>query len=132
MRLARAEADALRGRLAEAEAEHVKALARVAILEAGILDEQAVAVRHAVARPAYGPYAAARSEDRRVLAAEQAAAAARADALRAELAAAHAEFKKLEKLIEWEEARAMDAARVREQAELDEIATMRAARRMER
>ncbi|MBL8549621.1 MAG: flagellar FliJ family protein [Hyphomonadaceae bacterium] len=128
MRLARAEADAVRARLAEAQDAHVRALSRIALLEAGLIEEQGVAARSDIARPAYGPYAAARAEDRRVLNADERAFAAQADALRAELVAAHQEMKKFERLIELEEAREAEAERMREQAELDEIATMRAGR----
>ena len=106
----------------------MRALSRIALLEAGLVEEQDVAARHAIARPAYGPYAAARADDRRVLNAEERAFAAHADALRAELVAAHMEMKKFERLIEMEEAREAEAERAREQAEMDEIATMRAGR----
>jgi flagellar export protein FliJ len=128
MRLARAEADALRGLLSDAEAAHVKSMARIALLEAGIVDEQAVARRHAPAW-SYGAYAGARAEDRRTLTAEEAACAHDAEALRAELAAAYREFKKFERLVEWDAARAAEAERAREQAEMDEAATLRAGRR---
>ena len=128
MRLARAEADAVRARLLEAQDAHVRALSRIALLDAGLIEERAAAERHEIARPAYGPYAAARADDRRVLTAEERALAAQGDMLRAELAAAHAEMKKFERLIELEAAREAEAERMRELAQMDEIATMRAGR----
>jgi flagellar export protein FliJ len=130
MRLARAEADALRGRLSEAEAAHVRALGRIALLEAGLVDEQAIAARQALAWSTYGAYAAARADDRRALNADEAAFAREADALRAQLAAAFIEFKKFEQLIALDEARAAEAERAREQTEMDEAAAMRAGRRL--
>lgn len=129
IKLARAEVDVVQRALAEAERQHARALKRIADLDTGIASEQAIAAKSASAWSTYGSYAAARADDRRALTTEEEAYAQHERLLRTRLSDAHVELKKLERLAELEAARENEAERMREQAELDETATMRAARK---
>ncbi|MGE0830165.1 MAG: flagellar FliJ family protein [Hyphomonadaceae bacterium] len=129
IRLAKEEVEIARRALAEAEALHRRARERIADLEAGIVSEQKEAAANALALSTYGAYAAARAEDRRVLTTDETAYSQHAAVLRERLAEAHVELKKLERLAELQAERESEAERKRDLAELDEIATARAARK---
>lgn len=92
--------------------------------------EQQAALKDYESARAYGGYAVAAVATRRALDSEGDIIAAEIDRLRALIGAALIESRKFERLIELEEAREKAARDKRETAELDEFATMRAARRM--
>ena len=94
--------------------------------EQTILSEQKAARRDYESTRAYGGYASAAIAVRRALAAERDTIGQEIDRLRTLIGEAHVETRKFERLIELEEERASIAAAKRENAELDEFATMRA------
>ena len=77
---------------------------------------------------AYGGYAVAAIAIRKALDAERVLIGQEIDRLRALIAEAHTEVRKFERLIELEEQREKAKRAKREDAELDEFATLRAGR----
>ena len=96
--------------------------------EATIRSEQQIALKDYESTRAYGGYAVAAVATRRAIEAERDIVAAEIDRLRSLITAALVESRKFERLIELEEAREKAARAKRENAELDEFATLRAAR----
>ncbi|MGE3248943.1 MAG: flagellar FliJ family protein [Hyphomonadaceae bacterium] len=129
IRLAKEEVEIVRRALADAEGAHQRALQRIAALSTDIQREQEEALKAMSAWSTYGGYAAARAQDRRLLNDEERATADHALVLRARLAEAHVELKKLEKLAELRAAREAEGERKREQDALDEAAVLRAGRK---
>lgn len=101
---------------------------RIAGHDQAIAHEQALAQRDYEASRVFGGYAAAAIQRRLAMISEGAMIAADIEQIRALITAAHVEARKFERLIELEEARAKVKAEQRESAELDDFATMRAAR----
>ena len=128
LKLAQRDLETLRRALAEQIARQTAVQDRIQGHEQTILDEQKAALRDYESGRAYGGYAAAALSVRRALAGELETIGQEIDRLRALIAEAHVETRKFERLIELEEARAKVAAAKRENAELDEFATLRAGR----
>jgi len=128
LKLARADLENLRRALADQIAHEAAVVHRILGHEQTIRSEQAFAQRDYESARAYGGYAAAAIAVRRALDAERALIAQEIDRLRRHIAEAHVEARKFERLIELEEARAKAARDKSENAELDEMATMRSAR----
>jgi flagellar export protein FliJ len=128
LKLARRDLETLRRALAEQISRQTAIQDRILGHEQTIKDEQKAALRDYESARAYGGYAAAALAIRRALAAESEAIGEEIGRLRTHIAEAHVETRKFERLIELEEERARKAMDKRENAELDEFATMTAAR----
>jgi flagellar export protein FliJ len=129
LKLARRDLETLRRALAEQIARQTAIQDRILGHEQTILDEQRAALRDYESGRAYGGYAAAALAVRRALAAEHERIGVEINRLRALIAEAHVETRKFERLIELEEARLKMQREKREDAALDEMATMRLGRR---
>jgi len=129
LKLARRDLETLRRALAEQIARQTALQDRILGHEQTIKDEQRAALRDYESGRAYGGYAAAAIAVRRALAAEHESVGVEIDRLRALIAEAHVETRKFERLIELEEARLKVQREKREDAALDEMATMRLGRR---
>jgi len=129
LKLARRDLETLRRALAEQIARQTALQDRILGHEQTIKDEQRAALRDYESGRAYGGYAAAAIAVRRALAAEHESVGVEIDRLRALIAEAHVETRKFERLIELEEARMKVQREKREDAALDEMATMRLGRR---
>lgn len=128
IRLARFKVEELQKQMAEIDRARASLNDQIARLEASVPEEQAEAAKSREGFLAYGSYAQAvikRKENIRLSLAE---VEGQADAIRSRLETAFQELKKYELLEERRLARIEDAVRSAEQAELDEIAQMRAAR----
>ena len=128
LKIARSDLEALRRALADQIAKEVNLAERIQGHEQTMCSEQTFARRDYESAPAYGGYAIAVIVVRRALAAEQAVIGEETERLRALIAEALTEVRKFERLIELEVEREKAASRKRENAELDEFATIRAAR----
>jgi flagellar protein FliJ len=128
LKLAQRDLETLRRALAEQIAHQTAVQDRINGHEQTILDEQKAALRDYESGRAYGGYAAGALTVRRALVAEHEAIGQEIDRLRTLIADAHVETRKFERLIELENARQRAARQKREDAALDEMATMRAGR----
>jgi len=128
LKLAQRDLEMLRRALAEEVARQTAIQDRILGHEQTILDEQKAALRDYESARTYGGYAAAAISVRRALGAEHDAIGQEIDRLRALIAEAYVEMRKFERLIELDEARQKAAAAKRENAELDEFATLTAGR----
>ena len=129
LKVAKRDLETLRRALADAQARQGAVEQGVAALDARVAAERASVAGDALALLTFHAYAERMRVDRRVMIAEVALAAAECERLRALITAAHVETRKFERLIERERERERQAAAKREDAELDEMATMRAGRR---
>lgn len=93
-----------------------------------IAREQALAQENYESARMFGGFAAAALARRRAMEGERDIVGAEIERIRELITAAHVETSKFERLLELEEAREKVKAEKRENAELDEFATMRAAR----
>ena len=128
IRLARFKVEELQKQMAEIDRARTSLNDQISRLEASVPEEQAEAAKSKDGFLAYGSYAQAvikRKENIRLSLAE---VEGQADSIRSRLEAAFQELKKYELLEERRLARIESAVRSAEQAELDEIAQMRAAR----
>ena len=128
IRLARFKVEELQKQMAEIDRARTSLNDQISRLEASVPEEQAEAAKSREGFLAYGSYAQAvikRKENIRLSLAE---VEGQADSIRSRLEAAFQELKKYELLEERRLARIESAVRSAEQAELDEIAQMRAAR----
>jgi flagellar protein FliJ len=128
LKLARRDVETLRRALADQIQSQQTLEQRILGLEATVRAEQQAAQRDYESARAYGGYAVAAVATRRALESERDIVGAEIDRLRALISAALVEARKFDRLIELEEAREKAAREKRENAELDEFATMRAAR----
>ena len=128
LKLARRDLEMLRRALAEQIARQTAIQDRILGHEQTIKDEQKAALRDYESGRAYGGYAAHAIAVRHALAAEHQTIGQEIDRLRALIAEAHVETRKFERLIELEEARQKVQREKREDASLDEMATMRLGR----
>ena len=128
LKLARRDVDTLRRALADQIERQNTLEQRILGHEATVRAEQQAAAKDYESARAYGGYAVAAVSVRRALESECDIVAAEIDRLRALISAALVEARKFERLIELEEAREKAARDKREAAELDEFATLRAAR----
>ncbi len=128
LKLARADLETLRRALADQIQRQMTLEQRILGHEQTVRSEQQLALRDYESQRAYGGYAVAAVATRRALDSERDVIAAEIERLRGLIAEAHVETRKFERLIELQEAREKAAREKREDAELDEMATMRAAR----
>jgi flagellar export protein FliJ len=128
LRLARRDLDLLQRMLADqiAKASHTEE--RIRTHEQAIIAEQQAAMKDYESHRAYGGYAALAIAGRKSLHAELQAIEAEIERVRAVITEAHVEVRKFERLLELHEERERLAAQKRDDAELDELATLRAAR----
>jgi flagellar protein FliJ len=128
LKVARADLETLRRALADQIAKDASIQQRLLGHDQTVRSEQMLAQRDYESARAYGGYAVAAIAVRRALEAERVLIGQEIERLRTLIAEAHTETRKFERLIELEEARKKAAAEKRENAELDEFATLRAAR----
>lgn len=128
LKIASNELETLRRALASMLARQAALQQRMAAHEQAIAREQALAARDFEAARLYGGYAAAALKARKTLEAEQGVIEAEIARLRTLIGEAHVEVRKFERLLELEAQRAKARREKREDAELDEMATMRAGR----
>jgi flagellar protein FliJ len=128
LRLARRDVETLRRALADQIQRQQTIEDRILGHEATVRSEQQAALKDYESARVYGGYAVAAVATRRALDSERDMVAVEIDRLRDLISAALVETRKFERLIELEEAREKAAHDKRENAELDEFATLRAAR----
>lgn len=130
LRVAKRDLDLLRRALGDQLNKQMAVEERIRTHEQTLIAEQKAAMRDYESHRAYGGYVAVAIVGRRALEAELTAIGAECDRLRSLISEAHVEMRKFERLIELEEGRARALADAREAAALDEMATMRAGRRI--
>ena len=128
LKLARRDVETLRRALADQIQRQQTIEQRILGHEATVRSEQQAAMKDYESSRAYGGYAVAAVSTRRGLDSERDIVAAEIDHLRTLISEALVETRKFERLIELEEAREKAARDKRENAELDEFATLRTAR----
>lgn len=128
LKIAERDLEALRRQMAALIAAQSQVEDRIAGHDQTIAREQALAQQDYESARMFGGYAAAALTRRRAMESERDLLGAEIERLRELINAAHIEARKFERLIELEEERAKKAIEKRENAELDEFATMRAAR----
>mgnify|MGYP001291551683 FL=1 len=128
LKVARSDLETLRRALADQIAKDVSVEDRILGHEQTLRNEQMLAQRDYESARAYGGYAMAAMAARRALDAERVMINQEIGRLRALIAEAHVEVRKFERLLELEAERQKAAAAKRDNAELDELATQRAAR----
>ncbi|MET0181998.1 MAG: flagellar FliJ family protein [Caulobacterales bacterium] len=128
IRIAKRDLDALRQALGAIEGKRAEISDRLSALEEEVASEQRIAMQNYDGARAYGGFAAAALTRKRAILVEAAIQDKEASAMRALVAEAHVELKKLERLMEMQNEREAKEELRRENAELDEMATIRAAR----
>ncbi len=128
LKLAERDLETLRRALADQVSKEANVVQRMHGHEQTIRAEQQLAQRDYESARAYGGYAIAALHVRKALEAERVVINQEIDRLRALIAEAHVEVRKFERLIELEEQREKSKRDKREDAELDEFATLRTAR----
>lgn len=128
LKLAKRDLETLRRVLADQVARQAELDQRIAGHDQTILREQEIAQRDYESQRIFGGYAAASLMRRRAMESERDIVGGEIERLRELISTAHVETRKFERLLELEAAREKAAADKRENAELDEFATMRAAR----
>ena len=125
IRLARFKVEELQKQMAELDRSKAALISQIERLEASVPEEQAIATQSKDGYLAYGSYAQAAIQRKDNIRASLTEAEAQSDALRDRLSEAFQELKKDELLEERRLARAEAALRESEQAELDEMASIR-------
>jgi|GEM_PF-1678624 len=128
LKLAERDLETLRRALSEQVARDAEIAQRIAGHEQTVRAEQALAQRDYESTRAYGGYAVAAIRIRRALEAERVLINQEIERLRALITEAHVEARKFERLIELEDQREKTKREKRENEQMDEFATMRAAR----
>jgi flagellar export protein FliJ len=128
LKLAQRDVETLRRALADQIQRQQTLEDRILGHEATVRAEQQAAMKDYESARAYGGYAVAAVAARRALNSERDIVAAEIDRLRSLISAALVETRKFERLIELEETREKAARQKRENAELDEFATLRFAK----
>jgi len=128
LKIARRDVETLRRALADQIQRQQMLEQRVLGHDQAVRAEQQAALKDYESSRAYGGYAVAAVATRRALDSEGDIILAEIDRLRTLISEALVETRKFERLIELEEAREKAAQDKRENAELDEFATLRAAR----
>jgi len=128
LKIAERDLETLRRALGEQLARQTLIEERILAFQQTIRSEQQAALRDYELARAYGGVAMGAVANTRALEAEREIALAEIERVRALITEAHVEVRKFERLIELEEAREKAKRAQREDAELDEFATMRAAR----
>jgi len=132
LKLAHRDLETLRRAMADQIQRQLTIEQRVLGHEQTIRQEQQLAQRDYESARAYGGYAVAAVAARRAMESERDVVAAEIDRLRQLITEAHVEMRKFERLIELQEAREKVAREKREDAEADEMATLRAGRASQR
>lgn len=130
LKLARRDVETLRRAMAEQVQRQTTLESRILGHEATVKAEQQAALKDYESARAYGGYAVAAVAARKAMESEREIIIAEIERIRALITAALTEARKFERLIELEEAREKAARNKRENAELDEFATLRAARKV--
>lgn len=125
IRLARFKVEELQKQMAELDRSKQALINQIERLEASVPEEQAIATQSKDGYLAYGSYAQAVIKRKDNIRASLSEVEAQSDALRDRLSEAFQELKKYELLEERRVARAEAAVREAEQAELDEMASIR-------
>lgn len=128
VKVARGDLETLRRALADQIGKDANALQRIHGHEQSVRNEQMLAQRDYESARAYGGYAVAALAIRRAIEAERISIGLEIERLRVLIAEAHTEVRKFERLIELEEQREKAKREKREDAELDEFATLRSGR----
>lgn len=128
LKIAQRDLETLRRALADQVTKDANVVQRIHGHEQTLRNEQMLAQRDYESARAYGGYAVAALSIRKALDAERVLINEETERLRTLIAEAHTEVRKFERLIELDEQRAKKLAEKRENAELDEFATLRAAR----
>jgi len=128
LKLAERDLETLRRALSEQVARDAEIAQRIAGHEQTVRAEQALAQRDYESTRAYGGYAVAAIQIRKALEAEGVLINQEIERLRALITEAHVEARKFERLIELEDQREKIKREKRENEQMDEFATMRAAR----
>lgn len=128
LKLAERDLETLRRALADQVTKDANVIQRIHGHEQTLRNEQRLAQRDYESARAYGGYAVAAMATRKALDAERVLIGQEMERLRTLIAEAHTEVRKFERLIELEEQREKAKREKREDAELDEFATLRAAR----
>jgi flagellar export protein FliJ len=130
LKLAERDLETLRRALADQVTKEANVVQRMHGHEQTIRAEQQLAQRDYESARAYGGYAVAALQVRKALEAERVLINQEIERLRTLITEAHVEARKFERLIELEEQREKVKREKRERAELDDFATMRAARQL--
>lgn len=130
LKLAERDLETLRRALADQVTKEANVVQRMHGHEQTIRAEQQLAQRDYESVRAYGGYAVAALQVRKALEAERMLINQEIERLRTLITEAHVEARKFERLIELEEQREKVKREKRERAELDDFATMRAARQL--
>ena len=128
LRIARRDLDVLRRALAAEIARGLAIEERLKTHEQSIKDEQKAALKDYEAGRAYGGFAGLAVAGRRALEAEAEAIEINVTHLRGLITEAHVEMRKFERLLELQAERERVQRDKREDAELDELTTLRAGR----
>jgi hypothetical protein len=128
LKLAEGDLETLRRALADQVTKDASAVQRIHGHEQTLRTEQMLAQRDYESARAYGGYAVAAMAVRKALDAERILIGQEIERLRTLITDAHTEVRKFERLIEMDEQRKKMLAEKRENDELDEFATLRAAR----
>ena len=129
LRVAKREMDRLRRMLSAAGVRLADVEARLVAHDAAVIKEQALALRDPQSARAYAAYVLLAGQQRSALLAERVSTEREIEELRALVTAAHVEARKFERLLELEAEREKARREKREDAALDEMATLRAGRR---
>jgi len=128
LKIARRDLDVLRRALAEQNKRAALVEERKRTLDQSILREKQLAARDYESTRAYAGFAQLAMANRLTLDGEATVIEQESERLRALITEAHVEMRKFERLLELHEERERRAAEKREDAELDEMATLRAGR----
>lgn len=128
LKIAKRELETLRRALASANQRLSQVDAKLVIHDHTVEGERQLAVRDYDSTRAFASYSVLAAQKRAVMQAEKSAIETEIDELRRLIAEAHTETRKFERLIELEEERERVRREKREDAELDEMATLRAGR----
>jgi flagellar protein FliJ len=132
LKLANRTLEMLRREMADQLAKRTAIEDRIAGHHQTVAAEQRLAIRDYESARLYGGYAQAALQALKAMEGQRDAIAAEIERLRGLIAEAHVEARKFERLIELEETRQKTAREKREDAELDEMATLRAGRASKR
>lgn len=129
LKIAKRDLESLRRQLGEHLTHQATIEQKIHGHEQTVRAEQALAQRDYESARAYGGYAVAAMQIRRGLESERVLVGQAIEQMRALIAEAHVEVRKFERLLELEEQRVKAKREKREADELDEFATLAAARR---
>lgn len=132
LKVAERDLETVRRALADQITKEANVVQRIHGHEQTVRNEQMLAQRDYESARAYGGYAVAAMSIRKALEAERIVINQEIERLRTLIAEAHTEVRKFERLIELDEQRRKALAEKRENDELDEMATLRAGRALQR